>query len=825
MTAPQRIRELKPEDLDVAFNPASWDFATTKDLEPLDRIIGQPRAMKALDLGLGIRHSTYNVYVAGLNGTGKMETIRNALQVRIADGAAPPDWVYVNNFEEPDRPMAVDLEAGEGVRFRTDMDSVIQQLRNDLPKAFRQEDFSREKQRLGREYEEENRRLFDEIESLARKKGLTIQQTQEGQIGMAPLKNGQPMSLEEYDQLPDEEKKQINEHRQDLTEEMEAALSRGRELKRRLGADVRQVEREFAARIIDPYIDEVRKRHAHKKLDSWYDRVREHMLDHLDRFRREDGGQTRQFIQALGLPAPSGEPSYTEYRVNVVVDNGRKKHPPVIIEHTPNYKNLFGTTAGAIDRFGRTTGDFTHIRSGSLLRANGGYLVLNLLDALMEPLVWKELKRSIKSGFMEFHAYDPLGILTAAAIRPEAIPLNVKLVVLGSPLVYHLLHLYDEDFGEIFKVKADFVSEMERTDETGRELGRFIQKIARGENLAPFDPAGVAEVARAAVRLSGHREKVTAEFSKIADVVREASYWARREDAECVGAEHVRRALEEKVYRSDWIADKLRELIREGTLLISLDTSVTGQVNGLSIINLGDYAFGKPSRITASVGVGAAGVINVERESKLSGQTYDKAMLILDGYLRHMYAKRRAISLSAGIAMEQSYGMIEGDSATLAEILCLLSSLALIPMRQDIAVTGSVNQWGEVQAVGGINRKIEGFFDVCRENGLTGRQGVCIPAANVRHLILRPDVIDAVADNRFHVWPVMRVDEALELLSDVPAGTPEEKDTFHGKVQDRLISMADMMKERTVGGVKSETSVESPASAPRDPRPPLPGKE
>lgn len=826
MTDKEHARELTPDELDIVFDAGVIGFKSTGELEPLDRILGQPRAMKALDLGLGIRHPAYNVYVAGLSGTGKKETIKRVLNERVAEDDPPSDWVYVHNFDEGDRPVAVDLEPGKGLRLRQDMKSLVEQLQDELPKAFRQEDFSREKQRVGREYEKKNREVFEELENLAKEKGLAVQQIPTGQINMVPTKDDRPMTKEEFGELSDDEKEEMTRRQQEVAEQMDSVMTRVRELKRQLDTDVRKVERDFAARIVGPRIDEVRRRYDQDKLGDWLQKMSDHIVDNLDRFRQTDGGQEQKVAQMLGVPIQAREQTFTEYCVNSLVDNSKLKHAPVVIEDAPNYKNLFGTIGGAVDRFGRITGDFTHIRAGSVLRANGGYLVLNLLEALMEPLVWKELKRSVKSGKMEFHAYDPLGVFTASAIRPDPIPLNVKLVVLGSPLVYHLLHLYDEDFGEIFKVKADFAVEMDTTEKTVEHIGRFVQKLVSREGVPPFAASGVAELARTATRLAGNREKVTAEFSRLSDVVRESGYWARQAQAGEVDAAHVRRAAEEKVYRSDLIASKIRELIAEDTLLISLDGRAVGQVNGMGVIDLGDYIFGKPSRVTASVGIGTAGVINIERESKLSGQTYDKAVLILDGYLRNKYAKEHPLALSAGIAMEQSYGMIEGDSASMAELICLLSSIADVPLRQDIAVTGSVNQWGDVQAIGGVNEKIEGFFDVCKQGELTGNQGVCVPRANLGNLVLRPDVVDAVRDGTFHVWTVNHVDGALHLLSGLPAGNFNEEGTFHGKVGECLRGMAAALKDQqALQGERASVSVQPPLPAQRDPRPPLPGQK
>jgi predicted ATP-dependent protease len=825
MDTTRAARELRVDEL--AWNPSDGmlDFESTEELEPLDEILGQQRALKALDLGLGIDHATYNIYVAGLNGTGKKETIRRILDDRVTKRQVPPDWVYLNNFDQKDCPIAVALEPGAGKALRQDMEELVRHLREELPKAFQQEDFGREKQRINRKYDERSQEWVRELEELAREKGLAVQLLPSGGMNVVPLKDDRPMTPDEYEELSEEEKSELSERQRDLASRAGSLMSRGQQLKRELGDEARKIERDFAARVITPGIEAVKKKHPNAKLEGWFDRVEEHMVDNAARFLRPQAAQ-EQAPAGASDAALHGVASFDEYGVNVVVDNGGLSQAPVIIEDVPNYKNLFGTTGGKVDRMGRVVDDFSQIRAGSLLRANGGYLVLNLLDALVEPLVWKELKRSIKNGMMEFHAYDPLGVFTAAVIRPQPIPLHVKLVVLGNPLVYHVLHLYDDDFAEIFKVKADFDSEMDIHEDTGAQLGQFVRKLSAKEGILPFTASGITELMRAAVRLAEDKSKVTTEFSRLADVVREASFWAKTDACDSIDSRHVRRAIEEKVYRSNLMAEKIRELIREGILLIDVDGRSVGRVNGLSVIDLGDYKFGRASRVTASVGVGSGGVINIERESKLSGRSYDKAMLILEGYMRNTYAGERPLTLSAGIAMEQSYGMIEGDSASVAELVCLLSAVAGIPLRQDIGLTGSFNQWGQVQAVGGINEKVEGFFDVCRELGLNGRQGVCIPEANVRHLVLRPDVVEAVRAGNFHVWSITHVNDALALLSDLEAGAPEITDSFHGRVNERLSAMATALgKQRAVAGERTSISVGPSAPAQPDPRPPLPVDE
>lgn len=825
MVRPRELRHLTAEEVDLRLEPDGLGFSSTEELEPLGEIVGQPRALRALDLGLGIRHASYNVYVAGLSGTGKKETIRRELARRGRDEPTPPDWIYVNNFDEPDRPLAISLPAGQAARLKRDVDDLLDRLLEELPKAFREEDFSREKRRIREQYQERRRGVYEELEKLARAKGLAVEQMPNGQIVLLPMKEDRPMTPEEVNALSEEDRKDLQERQREVARRGEEILRRQEEINRQLSGEVRSVERSFAAGRIEPLVNRIAERYESEKLRRWLDRLKEHMIEHLNRFRETEDGQPQMAVM-LGMPRPPREERLQDYRVNLLVDNGRREGAPVVIEESPNYKNLFGTIEKVVDRFGKLVTDFTRIKAGSLLKANGGYLVINLLEALIEPLVWKELKRTLKSEQLKIETYDPFAIFSSSGMDPEPVPLNVKLVVLGNPLLYHLLHLYDEDFAEIFKVKAEFASEMDRQEESGRVLGRLARKLTQQEGLLPVAAEGVAALVRAGCRLADDKEKLTAEFSRIADLAREAGYWARRDHASMITRKHVRQAIDEKIYRSDWIAAKIRELIRQGTLRIRIDGKSVGQVNGLAMANLGDYAFGRPSRVTASVGVGAAGVINIERESKLSGRTYDKGMLILDGYLRNQYAGEHPLALSASIAIEQSYGMIDGDSASVAELLCLLSVLGGVPMRQDIAVTGSVNQWGEVQAIGGVNEKVEGFFDVCRDQGLTGQQGVCVPASNVRHLVLRPDVVDAVREGKFHVWAVEHVDHALELLGGIPAGRLDEEETFHGRVARRVQELAAAIREQRAASFERGFPVWQPAGdGPSDPRPTLPGRD
>jgi len=813
---------LRAEDLTPALDPDSFGFETTDELTPLDELVGQPRALRAFELGLGLKQPGYHIFLSGIPGTGKMEMVRHTLMARAKLEPAPDDRLFVNNFDEPDEPLAIPLKAGQGAQFKRDMAGLIARLIEELPKAFQREDFSQEKERLRQQYKPQGDQIFDELAAMGRERDTAVQLLPDGQVMFMPLRDGQLINQEDIPKLPPEELQRIEKNQQELLEAAEKIADRQNEVSRQLNAEVRQIERAFATRVIEPLLAEIAERYHCDRITNWLERLKTHFLKNLDRFRR----RADRILDATTGEIVQDDVSerFIEYQVNLLVDNGELKQAPVIIEPVPSYKNLFGTIDRVVDRFGRVVANFTRVKAGSVVKASGGYLVLNLEDVLTEAFVWKELKRTIKNGTSEIVAFDPFALFTVSGLRPEPIAINVKLVVLGDPLLYYLLSLYDDDFREIFKIKADFDTEMPRDQKAAQIYGRFIRKLTLTEGTLPFDKGAVAELVRASSRLAGNQRKLTTEFQRIADLTREASYWASQQQASVISAEHIRQSLREQVYRSDLIASKMRELIADGTLLISLTEPAIGCINGLAVSNLGDYSFGWPARITASVGIGSAGIINIERESRLSGRTFDKALLILEGYLRGTYASEHPLALSASLAMEQSYGTIDGDSATLAELLCLLSAIAQVPLRQDIAVTGSVNQRGEIQAIGGANEKIEGFFDLCQQSGLTGRQGVCLPLSNVQHLVLRDDVVRAVADGQFQIHAVAHLDEAIHLLTGMPAGRITEPGSFHQRVDQRLNDMCRALKGRRNGKSATTLPPTGPDSRPADPRPRLPGE-
>ena len=817
VTGPQR---LAPDQADLVINSEVLNFETTEQVEPLDEIIGQSRAMEALDVGLGINQEGYNIFVAGLTGTGKMETIHRSLQKRLDQAPVPNDWIYVHNFDKTDEPWAIELPAGKARQFKRDMSRLVEHLQEEIPKAFKQEDFSQEKERLASEYQKRFQEEMERLNILAREKGFQMTPGPQGNIFFIPLINGKPPEKEEQlEALPEEEKKRIQESQQELTKEATKLLHEQRDHMLQLREEVHDVERKFGAHVVQPSVGVLKRKYQEQaRIQQYLEYVTQHLLDNLSDFRQ--GGKK----EAQPGPIPGMmlvedlKPKFLEYQVNIVVDHCGSKTAPIILEEAPTFRNIFGTIEKTVDLSGRMVTDFTRIKAGSLLQANGGFLVFNLDDALTEPLVYKNLKRILKSGRIHFETYDSLLSLHTTGLRPEPIPIDTKVVVLGSPLLHYMLRLYDDDFGSIFKVKADFGTEMPGGSQEQYQYARFVAMLTREEKLRVFTREAVEEIIRFGARGVSQKGKLLTRFAEIADIIRESDFIAQTQNSQVVKARHVQKALQSRIFRSDRIAEKIRELIADGTILVDCEGSKIGRVNGLAVFDLGDYAFGKPNRVTASVGLGTEGLINIEREAKLSGSTHDKGVLILGGYLRNTYGKDKPLTLSASICFEQSYGGVDGDSASSTELYTLLSLLAEVPLRQDLAVTGSINQWGEIQAVGGINEKIEGFFDLCRIVGLTGRQGVCIPKSNVKNLVLRNDVRQALADNKFHIYPIETVDEGLELLSGIKAGSCREEGTFHWLVDRRLREMAEQL--RAFGPQRQAVSVLTGQEKPPPPAPP-----
>ena len=782
--------ELAAADLRFAVKIEN-EFATTKDLAEGGNFLGQERALAALELGLGVPGNGFNIFVSGLTGSEKLNALRQWIGERVGASPTPGDWVYVHNFKYPDAPRAVYLRSGFGSRLRERMRDLVKVLREDLPKAFRQEAFDKEKALLREKYGNQAQELNMEFERQAKERGFVIHAGKRG-IFFIPVVNGKPLEgPEDFSQLSATDRQEIEKRQQELALEMERIARKQQEIIREMEEDIRSVERRFGEKLLRPLIAEMKSEMQNEEINDYLAEVEERILNNLDDFK-----EAPSLPLPLGIvPPPKEQDSFIEFEVNVVVDNKTTRGAPVLVESSPSYLNLFGTIERVVDRFGRVVTNFTRIKSGSLLRAYGGYLIFSLEDALTEPAVWKVLRRTLRSGRIEMETYEPFALFSASGLKPEPVSINTKVIVLGNPFLYHLLYSWDEEFRDIFKVRADFSPVMGLQKEHLLGYAQWIAKLSKEEGLPDLDRSAVERIIEFGVREAADRDKIAASFSDVADAVREAAYWARKEDAQIVSRRHVEQALQNRVFRSNRIEEEIRELIAKGTILVDIEGKKVGQVNGLSVIDIGAYVFGRPSRVTASIAMGQAGIINIERESRLSGSVHDKGMLILAGYLRNRFGQDKPLALSASVCFEQSYSGVEGDSASSTELYALLSRLANIPLRQDIAVTGSVNQWGEVQAIGGVNEKTEGFYDVCRVIGLTGKQGVMIPAANVRNLVLRNDLVQAVAEGKFHIYPVRTIDEGIEILTGLRAGEAGEEGTVNEGVNRRLRDLALGLKE------------------------------
>jgi ATP-dependent Lon protease len=795
-----RPRELSAEELRFAAR-IEGTFASTGELSGAQEFVGQDRALAALELGVGVSATGYNIFVSGLTGAEKLQTLRSWVTEHAAKAPTPGDWVYVHNFTHSDEPRAIYLQAGQGIRLKTMMHDLVRTLCEELPKAFRQEAFDKEKSLLSEKYHNRAHQLNNQLASMARERGFVLQSGSRGNIYFIPMVNGKLLNRpEDFAGLSENERREVENRQQELNIEMERLARNQHEIMREMEQDIQLIERHFCERLLVPILARIEGQFENEEVNAYLAEVKAHVLENLDDFK----GTLPASMTLPFMPAQRERDPFLEYEVNVVVDNANTAGAPIIVESAPTYLNLFGTIERVVDRFGRVVTNFTRIKSGSFLRAHGGYLIFSLEDALTEPAVWKVLKRILRSGRIEMETYEPFAMFSASGLRPEPVKVETKLIVVGSSFLYHLLYNWDDDFHEIFKVRADFNPVMERDQKHQIAYAQWVGNLCNEEGLPHFDQSGIERLIEYGARQAGDRDKVSASYAEIADLARETAFWARKEDSQLVSARHVEQALQSRVFRSNRIEEQIREMIANGTILVDTEGKKVGQANGLSVMEIGGYAFGRPSRVTASVSMGQAGIVNIERESHLSGNIHDKGVLILAGYLRNRFGQNQPLALSASVCFEQSYSGVEGDSASSTELYALLSRLANIPLRQDIAVTGSVNQWGEVQAIGGANEKIEGFYDVCRIVGLTGKQGVLIPESNVRHLILRSDVIQAVADGKFHIYPVRSIDEGLAILTDMPS---TREPSINEAVGNRLKELAMGLKEfATIGHNGAEAS-------------------
>ncbi|MFW6251305.1 MAG: Lon protease family protein [Alkalispirochaetaceae bacterium] len=798
--------ELTVADARRVVDPKQLPFQGTAEVEPSEEIIGQDRAIRALEFGLQVSGEGFNVYVSGPPGIGKKTSVKEFVEQLASQKPTPSDWCFVHNHREPYEPRAIRLDPGKGRDFSDDIDELKEFIQRDIPGLFESDEYSSKREETLREVQEKGQNAQAEIREKAQEKGFVLQQTFVG-TALVPVKNGEPLRDEDLQNLPQEEQEQIEQRRQELQDEVKDIQKRYRRLDREAKDKVKELDRDAVRSRLEGPLEDLREKYeGHDAVLAYLDDVEEDVLDNIDTLKSdpEQQGQqvppqVRQQIEALK------QQFFKKYQVNVVVDNSRREGAPVVTELNPTYNNLVGRIEKEM-QMGALNTDFTLIKPGALLQANGGFLVLTVEDVLRNPYSWEGLKRALKSNELRIEeVQEQLGLMSIKTLRPQPIPLDLKVVLIGRPIIYQLLHQLDPDMQELFKVKADFDVEMESNAGNSRSFMSFLASIVEREKLPPLNGEAAAAMMEHAHRVAEHKEKISTRFGELSDVLREAGFWATQEGAKEITGNHVRRALEEKIYRSSMIKEKIVDLINRGTLLIDTDQQVVGQVNGLSVMMLGDFTFGRPNRITATVAAGRDGVVDIERESKLGGPIHNKGVLILSGFLSKQFARHSALSMSARLVFEQSYSGVEGDSASSAELYALLSVLSETPVRQGIAVTGSVNQNGDIQAIGGVNEKIEGFFDVCSVKGLDGIQGVAIPASNVQNLMLRQDVAEAIEDGKFHLWSVSRVEEGIELLTGVSAGSRDEsgafpKESIFGRVERKLTDFQAVLRSFGVNG-------------------------
>jgi len=824
--AVEKLRWTCPEKL--------FSFEATADLKSQPRIIGQPRAIQAIKTGLGIKHPGFNIYVSGLTGTGRSTTVRQILeQIKIVCDM-PDDKLYVQNFKEADQPRLIRLPAGQGRRFRKDMEHLLHSFKQHLPGIFESDEYKQNIDKITESFRVKNQQVFQKFEKVVGEAGFAVVKIQMGTFtkpDLMPVVDEKPVPFEDLEKMVAEKKfsgkkfEELKTRYLEYKKEMDRLLTSVRELEKKLREEISKMIVKFGLPYIETLINDIRTTYQNDAVSEYLDEIKEYTLEEIGIFLKKEEQET-SLKQMLSGGQQQQQDPFRYYNVNLLVDNSRVKCSPVIIETAPNFKNLFGTIEKMVDKAGNWSSDFMNIKAGSMLRADGGVLVINLMDAIMEPFVWPTLKRTLKYGQLEIENPESIYLLGQSALKPQPIKLDLKVVLIGSKMHYLVLFNYDEDFKKIFKISADFTDQMDRNSQHITEYAGFIHQLCEREKVPHFSPSGVAAVVEESIRMADRQTKLSARFSDVADLIREAGYWAGSAKKKVVDRRHVKKAVDEKIYRRKLIEERIQEYIDNGMIMIDHTGKKVGQINGLAVYGFGDHAFGKPSRITATISLGKAGIINIEREADLSGKIHDKGIQILSGFLRTRFAQDKPLALTASICFEQSYGGIDGDSASSTELYLLLSTLANLPIRQDIAVTGSVNQRGEIQPIGGVNEKIEGFYDVCKAKRLTGRQGVIIPHQNVADLQLRPDVVKVVKSGRFHIWAVKTIDEGMEILTGIRAGRRRtdgtwEEGTVNALVDNKLKVLAlGIQKFYAIHDVKEVSTGQRPVKGPPSPPPP-----
>lgn len=791
--------EVPVDELRAHVYPQSLSFENTASLEPpTERLLGQVRATDAIKFGMGIKESNYHIFIAGPSKAGLTYAARTYLKEQAKREPTPPDWCYVYNFKEPARPKSIKIPAGKGKELKKDMHELINSLQTKIPEVFDSEDYRKKGEEFQQGFQRSRQEIIDELSRRAKEQGFMLQVSQVGMVIIPASKEGQPLTQEELAQLSEDEKHRLKEKSEELQEAMKDAVKKIRdgeaELKHKEDELKGEVARFVVGQHMETYLENYR---GEDEVVEYLKAMQEEIVENIDDFMKKQEGEKYPILQ---LPVTAKEPSLRKYDINVLVDNSETEGAPVVIESNPAYPNLFGS----IERqalFGALFTDFTMIRPGVLHKANGGYLVMKALDLLKWYLSWEALKRALRDEEIQIEDLGELyGVLSTRGIRPEPIPLDIKIVLTGDPYLFELLHFYDDRFQKLFKVKAHMDDRIDRKGDTTIQFARMIGDFCSEQKIRHLDRTGVARVLEYSIERTEDQEKLTLELGDISDLIREANYFAGLDQAKFIQLEHVEQAIQKRIFRSNLVEERIKELIEEDILWIETEGYKSGQINGVSLLMTGDHEFGRPNRITATVSVGREGVVAIERESKMSGNIHTKGVMILSSFLKERFAHNKPLSLTASLCFEQSYGLVEGDSASSTELFALLSALARVPVYQGIAVTGSVSQKGEIQAVGGVTRKAEAFYDICKRKGLNGRQGIIIPKKNIRNLMLKQEVIDSVKAGQFHIWPISTVEEGVEILTGIEAGSLQQdgtypKGTLFKKVDECFLELAEIVKK------------------------------
>lgn len=794
---------LSPEKLYRQCDPSSFSFASTQDLDGKIKISGQERAREAIRFGVGMKHNGFNIFALGPTGTGKQTTLEQYLRDTASRKAVPDDWCYVYDFDNMRQPLAISMPAGKACTFRRDMENLIEGLLTVIPGAFSSEEYQEQEKNIKEQLNERQASEIETLEKKAAEKNIALIRTPSG-FAFAPVKKGEVLNAEEFMRLKDEEKEIIEKEIGLLKESMQSIMLQVPKWQRETQEKIKDLNQQITSFAVKPLFAELKAKYEdHKAIKKYFDAVEKDVIENFSQFLEKES-PVPQMLLPPGQGKNTGSKSFNQYRVNVVVNNKRTKGAPVIYEDKPSIQNLVGDIEH-LAQMGTLVTDFTLIKPGALHRANGGYLILDARRLLLEPLAYEALKKAIRTRQIRIESLAQLyGMASTVSLDPQPIPLQTKIILLGERWLYYLLSARDPDFNELFKVAADFDDEMERNQDNHLSYAGFISSIVNREKLKHLDRHAVARMIEYGSRLSGDSDKLSTHIQSITDLVNESDYYATENNHDLITRDDVQQAIDARRYRAGRIPGKIQDAILQNTILIDTESEKVGQINGLSVYMLGNQSFGKPSRITTRIKMGKGEVIDIEREVEMGGPIHSKGVMILSGFLGGRFGGEQPLSLSATLVFEQSYGGIEGDSASSAELYALLSAISGKPIKQCFAVTGSVNQYGEIQAIGGVNEKIEGFFDLCLERGLSGNQGVLIPASNVRNLMLRDDVVDAVKQRNFVIYPVTHIDEGIEILTGIPAGKQLEdgnypKETINGLAVERLTSMAEKQKKYTEG--------------------------